>query len=174
MGQAADTPPCRGGTSIGAFVVISPNRSTVAVVGAPLDISWSYTSLVKSVPTSIDIFLAYLNPAVSGLSFTIPVLSNISSASNSTVWTVSALNDGQYEMRIGISHRDPLLNSSACLQNGEAYGASSTAFKLTNAVAFPKPGIDQFGPLTTSTSSAVSVQGVPWWLWILVWSVARI
>lgn len=40
-----------------------------------------------------------------------------------------SLNDGQYQMRIGISNRDPLLNQTACLQNGEAYGASSTTFK---------------------------------------------
>lgn len=88
---------CSGGTAIGAFIVGSPNRSTVAVVGTEMTITWSFTPLVTIVPDSINIFLAFLNPQVEGLSFNIPVLMNVSSSTNQTTWTVSALNDGLFE-----------------------------------------------------------------------------
>ena len=71
--------------------------------------------MVKTLPQSIDIWMASIN---GNGQFSIPVLQNLSSNDNQTMWTVSANNDGQYKMRIGISGRDPLLNTASCLQNG--------------------------------------------------------
>jgi hypothetical protein len=145
---------CSGGTSIGAFILKSPNRSTVAVVGGEIEIAWSFSPLVSVIPSSISMFLAKTGPET--LSFTSPVktIPDYSLASgNETFWTVSNLNDGQYQMRIGITDRDPLLSSTACLQDGEAYGASSSVFKIVNSVDFPKPKKSIYGPLKSGESS---------------------
>ena len=144
---------CKGGTSVGSFIFLQPNRSTTAVVGSSLKLVWSLTPMVKQVPSSIDIWMANVSPDGQGYIFNIPVLKGVSGNSNSTDWIVSANNDGLYMMRVGISQRDPLLNTSACLQNGEAYGASSSTFKIVNAVAFPRPGPDLYGPATNSASA---------------------
>jgi hypothetical protein len=148
---------CSGGTSIGAFIFLQPNRSTTGVVGTPMTLKWKFTPLVKIIPSSIDIWMANVDPTGNGYSFTIPVLKGVNgSSANSTQWVVSANNDGQYMMRIGISGRDPLLNATgACLQNGEAYGASSATFKIVNAVAFPKPAQDRFGPIVSKAIPVV-------------------
>ena len=149
---------CSGGTSIGAFIFTQPNRSTTAVVGTPMVLKWQFTPLVKIIPSSIDIWMANVDPTGNGYSFTIPVLKGLNGTANSTIWIVSANNDGQYMMRIGISGRDPLLNSTgACLQNGEAYGASSATFKIVNAVAFPKPGPDRYGPIVSEAANVVPI-----------------
>lgn len=149
---------CSGGTSIGAFILKSPNRSSVGVVGSEMEISWSFTPLISIIPTSISMFLAKTGPET--LSFTIPVMTLPKYSlemGNQTTWTISNLNDGQYQMRIGITDRDPLLNSSACLQDGEAYGASSSVFKIVNSVAFPKPKKDEYGPLTSGSEGVLGV-----------------
>jgi len=113
--------------------------------------------------------MANVDPNGQGYIFNIPVLKGVSGTTNSTEWMVSANNDGLYMMRVGISQRDPLLNSSACLQNGEAYGASTATFKIVNAVAFPRPGPDLYGPATnTASSSQFDLKSSIWPLLILV------
>lgn len=104
---------CSGGTSIGSFVFLQPNRSTTGVVGTKMRLSWSMTPLVKIIPSSIDIFMANVDPNGQGYSFKIPVVKNLAGTLNSTDWVVSNNNDGVYMMRIGISSRDPLLNTTA-------------------------------------------------------------
>ena len=136
---------CVAGTDIGAFTVKQPNRSTVAVVGSPYKIEWEYTPLVKILPSAIDISLE--NVLVEGpRKFAIVVARNFSVSGTNMIWDVDQLNDGQYQMRIGIAGRDPLLNKDACLTNGEAYGGSSSIFKITSQKQAPPIVRSKFGP----------------------------
>lgn len=141
---------CQAGTAIGTFIIQQPNRSTVVVVGSPLVISWTFTPLVTTLPGSIDISLADATNSDGRLRFSVPILKNFTTDTNSTSVIMQPLNDGQYVMRIGISNRDPFLNLTSCLQDGEAYGGSSSPFKVVNAVAFPAPKADHFGPSKNS------------------------
>ena len=136
---------CQGGTSIGAFIFQTPNRTTVAVVGAMLEISWSYTPLVKQFPSAIDISLQPVTNS-EPRTFPIKVLQDQKISSNNIQWQVQSLNDGDYQMRIAIAGRDTLLNNTVCLQNGEAIGASSAIFKVVNAAGSPPIVTDRFGP----------------------------
>lgn len=159
---------CQGGTSIGAFIFQTPNRTTVAVVGAMLEISWSYTPLVKQFPSEIDISLQPVTNS-EPRTFPIKVLKNQKISSNNIQWQVQNLNDGDYQMRIAIAGRDTLLNNTACLQNGEAIGASSAIFKVVNAAGSPPIVADRFGPAKSDASQSAAHLGfliAPLLFWI--------
>lgn len=136
---------CNGGTDIGAFVIKTPNRTSVIQVGSKFQIEWEYTPLVKQMPTEVDISLE--NVLIDGpRKFGIVVVRNLTISGTSTNWDVDQLNDGQYQLRVGIAGRDPLLNKDSCLQNGEAYGGSSAIFKITNPKLSPPIVPSKFGP----------------------------
>jgi hypothetical protein len=138
---------CTPGTSIGSFVIQSPNRSTVAVVGSSVDVSWSFTPMVRQRPAKVDISLQRISQD-GPKTFPI-VISRNESAQEHYSWLIQPLNDGEYQLRVGTASRDPLLNPNACLQNGEAIGASSAIFKLVNPKGSPPMTADKFGPKTS-------------------------
>ena len=147
---------CAAGTDIGAFIIKTPNRTSVIVVGSPFKVEWEYTPLVKQLPSEVDISLE--NVLIDGpRKFGIVVARNLTISGTSTIWNVDQLNDGQYQLRIGIAGRDPLLNKDSCLQNGEAYGGSSAIFKITNPKQSPPIIPSKFGPETSLGSKICSL-----------------
>jgi hypothetical protein len=110
-----------------------------------MEISWSFTPLVKHIPDKIDISLA--STLQSTKNFNIIVARDLDVGGvNSTLWRVSALNDGSYMLRISEAKKDLLFDSKACLKDGEAVGANSPAFKVVNPVEMPPISPDRFGP----------------------------
>jgi hypothetical protein len=152
---------CTPGTSIGSFIVHSPNRSTVAVVGSSIEVLWSFTPMVRQRPASIDISLQRI---LDDGPKTFPiVIARNESAQEHYLWLVQPLNDGEYQIRVGTAGRDPVLNRSACLRNGEATGASSAVFKIVNPKGSPPIIADRFGP---KPSWERCLFGVTQYLWI--------
>jgi hypothetical protein len=140
---------CTPGTSLGTFLIHSPNRSTIAMVGSVVTISWSFTPQVTSIPEVVDISL---QPVNSDGPRTFPVrIARNESVHEQYNWLVQSLNDGSYQLRVGMASRDPLLNQEACLQNGEAIGGSSSIFKIVNPRGTPAIVRDRFGPLSAGT-----------------------
>ncbi|KAI8898736.1 hypothetical protein BC833DRAFT_620078 [Globomyces pollinis-pini] len=150
--RQASNSDCIRGTSIGSFILQTPNRSTVGVVGTPLIIQWTYTPFVTQIPNSIDLSLQHVQEGEEGpKAFGIVMDRNRTiGPSNSTSWLISPLIDGTYQLRISGSGQDSLLNKDVCLTDGQAGGATSASFKIVNPQVFPPITKDLFGPSTSA------------------------
>jgi hypothetical protein len=144
-------------------MVMSPNRSTIAMVGSLVEITWKFTPQVTIIPELVDISLQSIN-GDGPKTFPIAIARN-TTAIERYDWIVQSLNDGEYQLRVGMASKDPILNKDACLQNGEAIGASSSIFKIVNPKGTPSIVRDKFGPLASSSEI------ITWNLMALIWLV---
>ncbi|KAH6581932.1 hypothetical protein BASA61_008820 [Batrachochytrium salamandrivorans] len=159
MLQPSHSQPCPPATSIGTFIVHSPNQSSILVVGQQVAIAYSFTPQVKHFPTLLSIKLQQI-PASGASVYPIILAENVSVAAEtrSVQVVMRPLNDGEYRFKLIGDGKESLnlpgANSSTtpsttpnapCLSDGDAIAGISGAFHVVNPLiltAFK----DRFGP----------------------------
>lgn len=120
-GSESDVPSCIRGTSIGQFIINSPNRSSIVVVGSNTLIKWTYSNLVTNPPTKIDIKIQQDGTQYEWNRFIVKDL-ELGNTSRSYNWTVQPLNDGPYKIRILPSGKETFgvkQDEMPCFSDGE-------------------------------------------------------
>jgi hypothetical protein len=115
---------CTKGTSVGSFLIQTPNRSSIFVVGSHGLIKWKYTSPVKQLPKFLDIKIQLIQEGVP-YTWSKSVVQNLNISDGATAynWTVQPLNDGLYKLRLIPDGKETFNVGSdkmPCFSDGEA------------------------------------------------------
>ncbi|KAI8815330.1 hypothetical protein BJ742DRAFT_765711 [Cladochytrium replicatum] len=143
----------------GGFLFKSPTINTIAEVGSPLNISWSYTPYTKTnlfPNNSIEIF--FQNAAADGFKpavWTRYVATRISPNATFYIWDVPQIQNGQYILRLVADGFDPVVaaakGQTVCWSDGQPIPQMSNEFRIVNPQPLAETP-DNFGPNSGASS----------------------
>jgi hypothetical protein len=90
---------CIKGVKVGQFIIDTPNRSSIAVVGSNFLIQWKYSNGVSSPPKTIDIKIQKDGVEYIWDKYVVRNLS-LDNGATAFMWKVQPLNDGPYKIRM--------------------------------------------------------------------------
>lgn len=147
--NTTETEDASCGSTPGAFQFTFPYTTSIGVVGAVFPIRWEYSTYTTTMAkTAIHLYYQDTANGVSSTNWKL-ISDSVPSSAVDFNWTIPALTDSTYRIRINADGVDPSLDSSVlCIPDGFPTPSNTQSFHIVNALPLDDTsnGGDRLGP----------------------------